>query len=89
LRRKNRFPTSLPEFDKLELTATWGPVVLHVKQYRDQAQLLRTMAAKESNPAAKAKLLDLAEQYESLARQRENFLALQEEIRVAKERPDG
>ena len=59
--------------------------MLHVKQYRDQAAALRATAEKEANPAVKGKLLDLANQYESLAAQREGFLELQEEIRVAKE----
>lgn len=63
--------------------------MLHVKQYRDQATLLRTMAAKEGNSTVKAKLLALAEQYESLASQREDFLELQEEIRVTQEGPGG
>ena len=63
--------------------------MLHVKQFRDQAAALRNNAERESNPAVKAKLMDLANQYESLASQREDFLELQEEIRVAKEDPSS
>jgi hypothetical protein len=57
---------------------------LDVKQYRNEAATLRTRAEKETNPTVKAKLLDLAAQYESLANQREDFLDLQKEIRATK-----
>lgn len=59
--------------------------MLDVKQYRNEAAVLRMSAEKEANLAVKAKLLDLAAQYESLASQREDFLELQEEIRAKKD----
>lgn len=62
---------------------------MDIKQYRNEAATLRTRAEKETNPAVKAKLLDLAAQYESLANQREDFLELQEEIRVIKDDRGG
>jgi hypothetical protein len=58
--------------------------VLRVKELRDEARHLRAMAAGETDSRVGAELLDLAERYESLAKQREDFLELQEEIRAKK-----
>ncbi len=59
--------------------------MLRVEEYRQEANVLRSAAAKERNESVKAKLLDLANQYDALATKREEFLALREEIRVTAE----
>ena len=59
--------------------------MLHVEGYRQEARTLRSAAARERNESVKAKLLELANQYDALAKKREEFLELQEEIRTAAE----
>lgn len=63
--------------------------MLRVEEYLSEAQSLRRRAADESNEALKAALLKMADQYESLANQREAFLELQEEIRANIENRSG
>jgi hypothetical protein len=56
------------------------------EEYRREAEKCRDMAARETNPGAKASLLELAQKYEALAARNDQFRELQEEIRATKER---
>ena len=59
------------------------------QEYRDEAKNLRRLAQGEPNPRVKATILGLADQYETLANQREKYLELVEEMRTSGENRDN
>ena len=60
-----------------------------VEEYRRHAEECRQLATTSTNEEARTQLLQMAETWEGLARQREEQIARQERITALEKNPDG